>query len=254
MNSFFKNIITQKDGEPETAGPALPLAAIAREHRWLFIAFSLFMMAGAIGLLLFNQGDLVLFFSNHRSYWNDLFFKSVTTMGEGYFFLIGLVLLLFYRYRFALALSLLGVSVSVVSYVSKEIFSHPRPLAYFRDHNLLDRLVPVEGVHVHDGPTSFPSGHTMAAFALYFFLAFCLPRNKGIGGLLFLGIALAVGFSRVYLAQHFFKDIYFGAILGGTLAVFWFWMAQRLWPIPHSRLDNALGVRLWPLSRSKERE
>ncbi|MDH5599438.1 MAG: phosphatase PAP2 family protein, partial [Cyclobacteriaceae bacterium] len=38
-------------------------------------------------------------------------------------------------------------------------------------------------------------------------------KNKYISALSFI-LALTVGFSRVYLLQHFFVDIYFGAILG----------------------------------------
>ena len=229
-----------EDAQSRSAPPPTTLASILGQNGVLFGAFALFAVAGAGGLLLFGQGDLVLFFSENRSGWGDLFFRAVTKLGEGYFFLIGLFLLLFFSYRYALVLPLLGVSVMLVSYLSKEIFSHPRPWAYFRDQQLLDQLVPVAGVHVNDGPTSFPSGHTMAAFALYFFLALCMRQYKRRSALLFFLVALAVGFSRVYLLQHFFKDIYFGAFLGAGLALFWYWMAQRLWASPHPRLDSSL--------------
>lgn len=238
MNFIFQQKEKTNGEQLFTEPPTL--LTITRNNRILFVLFLLFAVAGAAGLLLFDQGALVLFFSGHRSAWGDLFFRGVTNLGEGYFFLIGLVLLLFLRYRYAAVLPLLGLSVTLVSYLSKEIFSHPRPWAYFREHQLLDQLVPVAGVHIHDGPTSFPSGHTMAAFALYFFLALCLRRRKASGAVVFFAIALAVGISRVYLVQHFFKDIYFGAFLGAGLAVFWFWMAQRLWPSPHPRLDRSL--------------
>lgn len=216
------------------------LWSLIRENRLLFGVFALFALVGGAGLLTFEQGDLVLFFSEHRSAWGDLFFRWVTNLGEGYFFVIALVLLLFTSYRYAAVLPLLGLSVSVVSYLSKEIFSHPRPWAFFRDQHMLDQLVPVAGVHIHEGPTSFPSGHTMAAFALYFFLALCLRSHKRGGALILFLTALAVGLSRVYLLQHFFKDIYFGAFLGAGLAVLWYWMAQRLWPSPHPRMDSSL--------------
>ena len=59
---------------------------------------------------------------------------------------------------------------------------------------------------------SFPSGHTTSAFALYFSLAL-LTKNKWIEFLLFT-IALTVAYSRIYLSQHFFSDVYAGSLVG----------------------------------------
>jgi membrane-associated phospholipid phosphatase len=61
---------------------------------------------------------------------------------------------------------------------------------------------------------SFPSGHTCTAFCLFCFLAFILtPRYKWLG-LVFFILAMAVGYSRIYLAAHFFLDVYVGSIIG----------------------------------------
>jgi len=59
---------------------------------------------------------------------------------------------------------------------------------------------------------SFPSGHTAAAFCLFTFLAFILtPRYKWLGIVFFI-LAMLVGYSRLYLAAHFFHDVYFGSL------------------------------------------
>jgi membrane-associated phospholipid phosphatase len=59
---------------------------------------------------------------------------------------------------------------------------------------------------------SFPSGHTMTAFALALFLSI-LIRNK-FWGVLLLILAILVAYSRVYLFQHFPKDVFAGSIFG----------------------------------------
>jgi undecaprenyl-diphosphatase len=57
---------------------------------------------------------------------------------------------------------------------------------------------------------SFPSGHTCAAFAVA--LAF-VGAPLGLG-YLFLGLAIAIGASRVYLGAHYPLDVGAGALLG----------------------------------------
>jgi membrane-associated phospholipid phosphatase len=66
---------------------------------------------------------------------------------------------------------------------------------------------------------SFPSGHTTSAFALLIFMTvFIFPKNNKVVGLLF-AMAIMVGISRIYLAAHFFKDIYLGSIVGFSIAI-----------------------------------
>ena len=75
----------------------------------------------------------------------------------------------------------------------------------------------VEGVTVH-ATASFPSGHTATAFVFY--LIFCLVfENKWwlIAGLLY---ALIVGYSRIYLAQHFPFDVAAGIVVAIVSVIF----------------------------------
>jgi membrane-associated phospholipid phosphatase len=57
---------------------------------------------------------------------------------------------------------------------------------------------------------------------------FCLlsifTRNKALGYVWFC-LALIASYSRVYLSQHFFGDIYFGSIIGviSTVAIY-YWL------------------------------
>jgi undecaprenyl-diphosphatase len=57
---------------------------------------------------------------------------------------------------------------------------------------------------------SFPSDHAAAAFAVAFAVFFFSRR----AGALFLGIALAIGLSRIFLGLHYPGDVAAGALVG----------------------------------------
>ena len=59
---------------------------------------------------------------------------------------------------------------------------------------------------------SFPSGHTSTAFTFALLLAFLVRRRFAI--YVFPLLAFLVGYSRVYLAQHFVTDVVAGTIIG----------------------------------------
>jgi undecaprenyl-diphosphatase len=62
---------------------------------------------------------------------------------------------------------------------------------------------------------SFPSGHTMTAFAIALVVSYFYPSLEG--PLYFLAISIAL--SRVVLGMHFLSDVLAGAILGSALGV-----------------------------------
>ena len=85
----------------------------------------------------------------------------------------------------------------------------PRPARYLGTDTFYHII---EGFKYHRIQDLFPSGHTMTAFAGAFIMTIIL-KNRYWGSIFFT-LALLVGISRVYLCQHFFMDIYAGALIG----------------------------------------
>ena len=213
-----------------------------RHNRLFWITFSLFLIFGGILLLFIEKGDAIFYFSAQRSPFNDTFFYYFTQAGEHIAYIVFLLMLLFFvNYRAAMMLPLIGGFVAIVSAITKSIFAQPRPALYFREAGMLDMIVPVTGVAMHGRNTSFPSGHTMSAFALYTFLALTISYKRS-WSLVLLLMAVLVGVSRIYLVQHFLEDVVTGAAIGAFIGTLWYHWQYRLFPIPHKWADQTLTL------------
>jgi membrane-associated phospholipid phosphatase len=190
-----------------------------QNNRTFFILFLLFLIFGGILLATMEQGDAIRFFSGHRSLMRNSFFI----------------------FRYSLLVLIAGVLAMGVSFILKKVFAHPRPSVFFRARGELEELNIVEGVHLISGHMSFPSGHTTSAFILFGLLALLFARKWYWNAALFL-LALLIGISRIYLVQHFFKDVYTGAITGVLLSVLIYEINNRF-PYNESKwLDRSI---LW---------
>jgi undecaprenyl-diphosphatase len=70
---------------------------------------------------------------------------------------------------------------------------------------------------------SFPSGHSAVAFAAATVLAWLVPR----GAPAFLVLALAIGYSRIYVGVHWPLDVAGGALIGVATALLLLAVARR---------------------------
>jgi len=213
-----------------------------KANPWFLWLFVLFLAAGAVGLLVFSKGEVVLLVNeNHEPGWS-LFFRYTTFLGDGLVITIAIVMLFLYKTGMALTgLLAHALTGGIVQFCKKVVFAEwVRPIRYFGEEQSLQL---VEGVRVN-ALYSFPSGHTATAFMFFCFLSLIVPDKRW--GILFFLLALAAGLSRIYLVQHFFMDVYFGAIAGVavTAAVFYFLQsseylqAQPWWNRPIFRLKN----------------
>ncbi len=173
------------------------------------ISCACFLFIGAILLSIFNKGFLVLLLNDHHTPFLDQFFKLFTNLGLGGLLAILAVAFLFIRFYYSILITASLICAGLFTFVLKQlVFTHiPRPTKFFEPGT----LSLINGVNYHHWG-SFPSGHTMTAFAGSFILTIIL-KDKQWGFVFFL-IALLVAISRVYLCQHFFMDAYAGAFIG----------------------------------------
>lgn len=167
----------------------------------------------SIGLILlpfYSKGELELTINKYHHPFFDSFFSLVTHLGDGIILVIPLVILLFYKSCHLVLLILASAfHLGLVHAGKKWLFQGmPRPAEFFKDISFYE----VPGVTLHHWG-SFPSGHTATAFMLASFIYLVLPKKFRLHSLV-MGIAFSVGFSRVYLMQHFFVDIWAGALIG----------------------------------------
>ncbi len=140
--------------------------------------------------------------------WFRLYLLSATRGGDGWlWYAMGLaILLLGGKIRFE-ALAAAGVSSALSVLLAnrlKRLTSRRRP-CQIEPHCWATLLPPDQ--------FSFPSGHTMTAFAVAIPLSLFYPTLSF--GLLF--CALSIAMSRVLLGMHFLSDVVAGALIGTGL-------------------------------------
>ncbi len=176
---------------------------------YLFIIWTIF---GALFLLAIEKGDLVLWFNEHRYPLSDFYFIVASKLAEYGFIIFFLLVLLNISFGKAFIAAITWLFTGIAAQSLKRVFDLPRPAGFF-DESILNFIGETKLHYAH----SFPSGHTTTAFALFFLFALFTKNIKW--QFLFFFLALSVAFSRVYLLQHFFVDVYFGSILGIIIAV-----------------------------------
>ena len=128
------------------------------------------------------------------------------------------------KHRRELILFLVAVGGSEVwNIILKNVIHRARPDTH--------RLIEVTGF-------SFPSGHSMAAFALYGALTFLLWRHiPSFGGrvlMIIVGVALTlwIGISRIYLGVHYPSDVFGGYLASATWLMVCIILFEKYWKHP----------------------
>lgn len=188
-----------------------------KDSKYFFIIFALLFLSGIILIFNTDKAYLLKLFDKHRNDELNAFFQLITKFGEYYLFVFFFFIYLFRNSRISFSIFVLGIVMPITSYFLKSYFKHPRPLTYFYKHFNNFPIKGIEGLHYHTGHNSFPSGHTMAAFALFTLLA--ISTKKKWLKIVFIFTAFLVSVSRIYLVQHFLEDVLFGSSIGVLLGI-----------------------------------
>lgn len=161
-----------------------------------------------------------------RTPWLNDFMHAVTQLGGHAAVVIGMVVLVALAWRRCHALAIVVISATlarpIVEHILKILADRPRPD--------LERLVPGNG-------PSFPSGHVLAAIALWGLLPLVVALLTKKRWVWWTSVAvsttaiLLVAASRTYLGVHWFSDIVGGLLVGA----FYLFGIERLLQWYHRR-------------------
>lgn len=215
------------------------MSKIIRENRVFFNSYAMLLIIIGVLQVNFSQTQLSIWVNSHHSPEADIFFKYFTYIGDGWF-AVGIILVLcFFSYRWAvLAVLSFIVSALLAQFLKLVIFPEVvRPIEFLARQVLSLHLVSgVEMLHAY----SFPSGHTTSAFAIFCLLTIMVQDKHW--ALPFLLLACLVGYSRVYLLQHFVADTFAGSLIGTFITLLIVSFLQKHWQQnPKVWLDK----RLW---------
>lgn len=192
----------------------MDLRLLYKNNHVFFLGFLLFVAVSIFILLGYTKEEGFYLLNLYHSGMLTYFFIYATYLGDGFFCIaIGLLLFLFKR-RFLSVVVLSSYAISgIVAQVLKYYVIEPRPAILLKESSYRYFIEDVTLHNLH----AFPSGHTASAFALAGVLSFAVT-NKNYSVLLLLA-AILVGYSRIYLGQHFMDDVLAGSIIGVTSAI-----------------------------------
>ncbi|MEW9701657.1 phosphatase PAP2 family protein [Paenibacillus sp. SI8] len=166
------------------------------------------------------DSTIIAFIQGMEAPWLTVIMKIFTFIGSTKTVVIlslGLIVFLYKVLHHRLELTLLVMilaGTAIFNQILKSIFTRERPS--------LHRLITETGY-------SFPSGHSMEAFALYATIAFLLWRHmatrRGRTTLVVFSVCMIVliGISRIYLGVHYPSDVIGAYFASG------FWFAIMVW-------------------------
>ena len=185
------------------------LKILFKQNRDFFVGYFLLMLIAVFILIGYSKADgFILMNPLHSNFLNQLFIP-LTYLGDGIFVIALGIVLFFLKRRFLSLMILSSYAISgIIAQVLKYFIVEARPAYYLEKINY---PYFIDGVTLHNFH-SFPSGHAASAFALATVLSFSV-KNKSYS-IVFLIMAASVGYSRMYLGQHFMDDVLAGSAIG----------------------------------------
>ncbi|MEN9972043.1 MAG: hypothetical protein RIS20_390 [Bacteroidota bacterium] len=196
---------------------------------YLFWCFALLI------ILKTDKLSLHLYFNSFHSKIGDFIMPHLTNVGDGLFLLLVAFLVFLFRSRKLGLILLIAflISSGLVQFLKHFIFeNHMRPMYVFQHVNGFHQI---KDFHYHLFQ-SFPSGHSTSSFVLFTFLAVNFAKSWQTQILCFMA-ALFFAFTRVYLSQHYFEDMFAGAMIGFLCMKYTQVFLQAKW----EKLDSPLN-------------
>lgn len=200
-----------------------------RGIRGYWIVATVLIGIGAVFSLVYEKGVFLMWLALHRNLFLDYYFYWITRACEPIAYVIMALVLLISSWKKMVTIPLAGLLTSLLTYLLKIFFYHERPALYLERLNFA-RPTDVLDYHMRIDHTSFPSGHSMAAWTLFSLTA--MMYRKSWVSVLCLFLAVSVSMSRIYLMAHFLQDVVFGAGIGcliayGVYSLYLFWIKKR---------------------------
>jgi membrane-associated phospholipid phosphatase len=190
---------------------------ILQPYKYLSIAIIISLYIAAIAVIatvFIGNIPLFLWLNFNGGHSLDIALKYITQTGEVIPWFIALVYMLLYKKQQWKILVFSFIFSTLLAQGIKNILpTQPRPTKAIGNTATIHT---VQGIELHE-VFSFPSGHTTTAFTIFLLAVILIPKPSTVViGLLY---AIAVAYSRIYLAQHFAKDIA-GGIVCACVAVY----------------------------------
>ncbi|HEY8956650.1 phosphatase PAP2 family protein [Chitinophaga sp.] len=200
MNAFLKNFIR-----------------VYQQLKWLVWPFALVVITILLTRVFVSRQDAYFFINRLHTPAGDVLFPYITELGSTLAAVLISLLLLIINRRAGTMLATAYLFTAAISFTLKALIGFPRPHRYFASR--LQDIYFVPGVSVLDNFRSFPSGHSVCAFTAATVLSY-YSKNKYLS-LVYLALAMLVGYSRMYMSQHFLEDVTAGATLGVFFSMVW---------------------------------
>ncbi len=194
-------------------------------HSPYFFSLLFFFICASSFLFISGNANCFLILNQYHQPILEKVFIGVSYLGDGVFvILVSLLFFIFKKRKEALLIFATYALSGILAQIIKNLIPMPRPLLFFKPEQYNHFI---EGVS-YANMASFPSGHTTSAFALATTLIFIIKSKKW--DILLLILAIGVGFSRIYLGQHFLLDVITGAFLGfiSTILILWMYLDTNI--------------------------
>lgn len=187
----------------------------------IFLSLSLILIVVlGLALLYIPQGELHLLLCDRHTPVRGIFYRYYTTVAEWFPYVVCVAILVFGRIGDGVFASSAMILSALTTQLFKHIVNAPRPVTWFELFMPDTQLPLVEGVKMNYW-YSFPSGHTTSFFALALVASILLTRlpriprrSRALVQILLFGLAALGAYSRIYLSQHFARDVFAGVVVG----------------------------------------